>query len=162
MKEKMKLFIKRLPYEVAQIFSIMMVVFFVIALINGVESVSLYKIGQLLGIAIIGGALMLIAFSDMFIKKVSYIVRICIFIVALFFVTLIFALAFSWFTNANIMIWLMFIGIFLFCFTLSVVIYFITVKIKGKEYTQKLIEYQNKSKEDVNKPYYLGVSEKND
>ncbi len=150
MKEKMKFFIKRLPHEVAQIFSIMMVVFFVIALLKGVESVSVYKIGQMLGIAIIGGALMLITFSDIFIKKVSYIVRICVFIISLFLVTLIFALLFSWFANANIMIWLSFIGIFLACFALSVVIYLITVKIKGKEYTKKLIEYQNKSKDDVN------------
>lgn len=150
MKEKMKMFIKRLPHEVAQIFLIMMIVFFVLALLNGVESISVYRIGQLLGIAVIGGALLLIAFSDVFIKKVSYIVRICVFIVPFFFVTLIFALLFSWFTNANIITWLIFIGIFLFCFALSIVIYLITVKIKGKEYTQKLIEYQNKSKDDVN------------
>lgn len=145
MKDKMKLFIKRLPHEIAQIFLIMMVVFFFTALINGVESFSVYKIGQLLAIAVLGGALILIAFSDIFIKKVSYIVRICIFIVPLFLVTLVFALAFSWFTDSNIVTWLIFIGIFLFCFALSVSIYLITSKIKGKEYTEKLIEYQNKN-----------------
>lgn len=149
MKDKMRIFLKRLPQEIAHIFSIMMVVFFVSALINGVESFSVYKIGQLLGIAVLGGVLLLIAFSDIFIKKVSYIVRICIFIVPFFFVSLIFALAFSWFTSANIINWLWFIGIFIFCFALSIVIYLITTKIKGKEYTQKLIEYQNKSKDDV-------------
>lgn len=150
MKEKLRLFLKRLPHEVAQIFSIMMVVFIFSALIHGVEQVSVYRIAQLLGIAILGGVLMLIAFSDIFIKKVSYIVRICIFIVPFFFVTLMFALIFSWFNNANIMTWLIFIGIFLFCFALSITIYLITAKIKGEQYTQKLIEYQNKNKDNIN------------
>ena len=145
MKEKMNLFFKRLPHEVAQIFSIMMVVFFFTALILGVESFSVYKIGQLFGIAIFGGALMLVSFSDIFIKKVSYIIRICIFIVPFFFITMIFALVFSWFTASNLMPWLLFIGIFLFCFGLSIVIYLISSKIKGKEYTEKLIEYQSKN-----------------
>ena len=145
MKEKMKLFIQKLPHEVAQIFSIMMVVFFFTALINGVENISVYRIGQLLAIAVFGGAFMLVAFSDIFIKKVSYIIRICVFIVPFFLITLIFALVFSWFTTSSLMPWLLFIGIFLFCFALSVVIYLISSKIKGKEYTEKLIEYQNKN-----------------
>lgn len=149
MKDKMRIFLKRLPQEISHIFSIMMVVFFVSALMNGVESFSVYKIGQLLAIAVLGGVLLLIAFSDIFVKKVSYIVRICIFIVPFFFVSLIFALAFSWFTISNIINWIWFIGIFLLCFALSIVIYLITTKIKGKEYTEKLIEYQNKSKDDV-------------
>ncbi len=149
MKEKMRIFMKRLPQEVAHIFSIMMVVFFATALMNGVESVSVYKIGQLLGIAVLGGVLILIAFSDIFIKKVSYIVRLCVFIVPFFFVTLLFAVAFSWFNISNIITWVWFISIFLFCFALSIVIYLITTKIKGKEYTEKLIEYQNKNKDDV-------------
>lgn len=149
MKNKMRVFMKRLPQEVAHIFSIMMVVFIALALMNGVESVSVYRIAQLLGIAVLGGALMLIAFSDIFIKKVSYIVRICVFIVPFFFITLIFAVMFSWFKIANIITWAWFIGIFLFCFALSVVIYLVTTKIKGKEYTEKLIEYQNKNKDDI-------------
>ncbi|MEE0059648.1 MAG: hypothetical protein UE295_02340 [Acutalibacteraceae bacterium] len=149
MKDKMKKFIKRLPQEVSHIFSIMMVVFLVSALMNGVENISVYKIAQLFAIAVLGGMLLLIAFSDIFIKKVLYIVRICIFIVPFFFVTLIFALTFSWFKSLNIITWVWFIGIFLFCFALSVVIYLVTTKIKGKEYTEKLIEYQNKNKDDV-------------
>lgn len=149
MKEKIKLFMKRLPHEVSQIFSIMMVVFLFSALINGVESFPVYRIGQLLAIAVLGGVLILVAFSDIFIKKVAYIVRICVFIVPFFFVSLIFALAFSWFTNANIVTWLWFIGSFIICFALSIVIYLIKTKIKGKEYTEKLIEYQSKNSDNV-------------
>lgn len=146
MKEKIKIFMKRLPHEIAQIFSIMMVVFFVSALINGVECFSVYKVGQLLAIAVLGGVLILVAFSDIFIKKVSYIVRICIFVVPFFFISLIFAMAFAWISAENIINWIIFIGIFILCFALSIVIYLVTLKIKGKEYTERLIEYQNKNK----------------
>lgn len=149
MKEKLKLFIKRLPHEVSQIFSIMMVVFLFTALINGAESFPIYRIAQLLGIAVLGGALILVAFSDIFLRKVSYLVRICIFIVPFFFVTLIAAIVFSWFTAPSLMTWLWFVGIFLICFAASVVIYLITTKIKGKAYTEKLVEYQNKKNDHI-------------
>lgn len=150
MKDKMKKFFKKLPGEVLHLFGIMMMVFLVSALINGVESFSVYRIAQLFGIAVLGGVLILTAFSDIFFKKISYILRICIFIVPFFFISLGFAVAFSWFTSANIMNWVIFIGIFLFCFALSIVIYLITLKVKGKEYTEKLKEYQNKNNDDVN------------
>lgn len=146
MKEKLRCFIKKLPCEVAQIFSIMMIVFTFSALMNGFDSISVYRIAQLFAIAVLGGALILFAFSDIFLKKVSYILRICTFIIPFFLISLACAFAFSWISTENLMNWIVFIGIFLFCFMLSIVIYLITVKIKGKEYTDKLIEYQNKDK----------------
>lgn len=148
MKDKFKLFFKKLPAEVFQLFGIMMMVFIASALMNGIESFSIYRIVQLFGIAVLGGALILIAFSNIFFKKIHYIIRICIFILPFFFITLAFAVAFSWFTS-NILNWLVFIGIFLFCFALSIAVYLITLKVKGKEYTEKLKEYQNKNKNDV-------------
>lgn len=146
MKDKIIKFIKRLPCEVSRIFSIMMIVFFSMAFINGVEKISVCRIGQLLAIAILGGSLIIIAFSDIFLKKISYIFRICTFIVPFFFISLVFALSFSWISVENLINWIVFIAIFLFCFLSSIIIYLITVKIKGKEYTEKLIEYQNRDK----------------
>ena len=64
MKDKIIKFIKRLPCEVSRIFSIMMIVFFSMAFINGVEKISVCRIGQLLAIAILGGSLIIVAFSD--------------------------------------------------------------------------------------------------
>ena len=66
MKEKQRCFIKKLPCEVAQIFSIMMIVFTFSALMNGFDSISVYRIAQLFAIAVLGGALILFAFSDIF------------------------------------------------------------------------------------------------
>lgn len=146
MKDKIIKFIKRLPCEVSRIFSIMMIVFFSMAFINGVEKISVCRIGQLLAIAILGGSLIIVAFSDIFLKKISYIFRICTFIVPFFFISLVFALSFSWISVENLINWIVFIAIFLFCFLSSIIIYLITVKIKGKEYTEKLIEYQNRDK----------------
>lgn len=144
MKEKFKIFFKKLPGEVIKIFGIIMTVFTAVALINGVETFSIYRIAQLFGIAVLGGVLMLTAFSDIFFKKTPYILRICIFIVPFFLITMGFSVAFSWFPSSNVINWLIFIGIFLFCFVLSISIYFISLKVKGKEYTEKLREYQNK------------------
>ena len=149
MNKKLKLFFKKLPGEVLQIFGIIMTVFLAVALINGVESFSIYRIAQLFGIAVLGGVFILIAFSDIFFKKVPYILRLCLFIAPFFLVTLICAITFSWLPFANIFNWIIFIGIFLFCFTISMIIYIITLKVKGKEYTEKLKEYQNKQNNDI-------------
>lgn len=148
MKDKMSKFIKRLPYEVSKIFSIMMIVFCSIAFINGVETISLNRIAQLFAIAILGGVLIIVSFSDIFFKKISYISRICTFIVPFFLISLIFALSFSWISIENITNLIIFTLIFLFCFLSSIIIYFISVKIKGKEYTEKLIQYQNRNKDN--------------
>ena len=148
MKDKMSKFIKRLPYEVSKIFSIMMIVFCSIAFINGVETISLNRIAQLFAIAILGGVLIIVSFSDIFFKKISYISRICTFIVPFFLISLIFALSFSWISIENITNLIIFTLIFLFCFLSSIIIYFISVKIKGKEYTEKLIQYENRNKDN--------------
>ena len=117
----------------------MMTVFLATSLLNGVETVSLYRIIQLFAIAAIGGALMLVAFSSIFIKKISFILRMVIFIIPFSVITLIFAGAFSWFEVDNLLSLAVFVLIFLGCFVLSICIYFIECKIRGKKYTEKLI-----------------------
>ncbi len=150
MKTKLKIFFKRLPYEVLQLFSMMMMVMSITALVNGVENISVYRILQLLTISVFGGAFILVAFSDIFFKNISYILRISLFVIPMFLVTFIVALMFSWWKQFALHNWLLFIGIFIGCWVVSLAIYFIMVKIKGREYTEKLIEYQNKKKDNVN------------
>ena len=142
----MRIFMKELPKQVAYTFTIMMIVFLSIGFVRGVEAISIYRIIQLLGIAILGGILQLIAFSDIFIKKVSDIKRLLIFIVPFGVITFIFAILFSWFSINSIKSWIIFFGIFLGCFILSYIISEIEHKIKGEEYTIKLIEYKNRKK----------------
>lgn len=148
MKNKIKEFFAKLPQSIMLIFGIVMIVFTSIAFINGFEAVSVYRIFQLLGIAVIAGALMLAMFSNIFIKNMNQILRAVIYIVSLMLTTLVFALAFSWFPTGSIKSWAIFITIFLLCFAgcfvIFLVINFIEKLIRGKKYTEKLKEYQNK------------------
>lgn len=152
MKKKMKEFFAKLPQSIMLIFGIVMIVFTSVAFINGFEAVSVYRIFQLLGIAVIAGALMLLAFSEIFIKKLNPVLRAVIFMIPLMITTLIFALAFSWFPTGNIKSWAIFITIFLVCFAgcfvIFLIINFIEKLIRGKKYTEKLKEYQNKKNTD--------------
>ncbi len=148
MKNKMKEFFAKLPQSIMLIFGINIVVFTTVAYANGFEALSVYRVYQLLGIAVVAGALMLVAFSDIFIKKMNQILRAVIFMIPLMITTLIFALAFSWFPAGSIKSWAIFLTIFLVCFTgcfvIFLIINFIEKLIRGKKYTEKLKEYQNK------------------
>ena len=108
MKNKMKEFFAKLPQSIMLIFGIMIVVFTTVAFVNGFEALSVYRVYQLLGIAVVAGALMLVAFSDIFIKKINQIFRSIIFIFPTLITTLVFALAFSWFPAGNIKSWAIF------------------------------------------------------
>ena len=152
MKKKMKEFFAKLPKTIMFVFGVMITVFSTMALVNGFEALSVYRIFQLLGIAVIAGALMLIAFSDIFIKKLNPVLRAIMFMIPLMLTTLGFALAFSWFPAGNIKSWAIFLTILLACFAgcfvIFLVINFIEKLIRGKKYTEKLKEYQNK-KHDI-------------
>lgn len=148
MKKKMKEFFAKLPQSIMLIFGVTMTVFTTVAFANGFEALSVYRVYQLLGIAVIAGALMLIAFSDIFIKKLNPVLRAIIFMIPLMITTLVFALAFSWFPTGSLKSWAIFITIFLLCFAgcfvIFLIINFIEKLIRGKKYTEKLREYQNK------------------
>ena len=148
MKNKMKEFFAKLPQSIMLIFGIVIVVFTTVAFANGFEALSVYRVYQLLGIAVVAGALMLVAFSDIFIKKMNQVLRAVIFMIPLMITTLVFALAFSWFPTGNIKSWAIFLTIFLVCFAgcfvVFLIINFIEKLIRGKKYTEKLKEYQNK------------------
>jgi len=148
MKNKMKEFFAKLPQSIMLIFGIVIVVFTTVAFANGYEALSVYRVYQLLGIAVIAGALMLVAFSDIFIKKMNQVLRAVIFMIPLMITTLVFALAFSWFPTGNIKSWAIFLTIFLVCFAgcfiIFLIINFIEKLIRGRKYTEKLKEYQNK------------------
>lgn len=148
MKNKMKEFFAKLPQSIMLIFGIVIVVFTTVAFANGFEALSVYRVYQLLGIAVIAGALMLVAFSDIFIKKMNQVLRAVIFMIPLMITTLVFALAFSWFPTGSLKSWAIFLTIFLVCFAgcfvIFLIINFIEKLIRGKKYTEKLKEYQNK------------------
>ena len=71
--------ISQIPKYTAYSFSMSMVVFMVISLIVGVESMSTSRLIQLLIICIVAAILQMIAFSDICIKKLAYTKRLVVF-----------------------------------------------------------------------------------
>lgn len=143
----MKRFVKNIPGQIAGTFAIMVVCFTMISFLKGIETIPTARLIELLVLAIIGGIWMEFAFGTCIIKKMSDVKRVCLFIVPFAIVTFICAVIFQWITELNVVsTYVKFIGIFLVCWLVSVLIFEIEHTIRGKKYTEKLREYQNGGK----------------
>lgn len=146
----MKKFIKKVPEQIASTFTIMMVVFTVISSMNGIESIPVNRLGEMIFLAVIGGILMEFAFGKCVFKQMNDVKRVCIFIVPFAFVTFLAAIIFDWITALDsITTYIKFIGIFLVCGVVSVMLFEIEHRLRGREYTKKLKEYQNGGTENA-------------
>lgn len=93
-------------------------------------------------ISLVGGMLQCLAFSSLIIKKLSYALRLCLFVVPFFFFLLLFARVFSWVPTGKAGAWLIFFLLFVVIFvvmTLSFELYF---RFTGRKYDGLLGEYQ--------------------
>lgn len=143
----MKKFIKNIPGQIASTFAIMVVCFTAISFSKGIETIPTTRLAELLVLAIIGGIWMEFAFGTCIIKKLSDVKRICLFIVPFALVTFLCAVIFQWITELNVVgTHIKFIGIFFVCWLISIIIFEIEHSIRGKKYTKKLREYQNRGK----------------
>lgn len=142
----MKKFVENIPGQIAFVFTIMLINFTAISLVLGIENVPTTRLLEFFVLAIIGGVLMEFAFGKCIIKNMPVVKRICIFIVPFGLVTFLCAVIFQWITRLDkIETYIWFIGIFMVCGVLSVIIAEIEHRIRGKQYTKKLKEYQEKS-----------------
>lgn len=143
----MKKFIKNIPGQIVSTFGIMVTCFTAIAFAKGIESIPTIRLVELLVLAILGGIWMEFAFGTCIIKKMTDVKRICLFIVPFALVTFLCAVIFGWITELNVVgTYIKFIGIFFACWLISIIIFEIEHSIRGKEYTQKLREYQSEGK----------------
>lgn len=141
----MKRFIKNIPGQIANTYTIMLICFSVISQVQGKEVVPSKLLLQLLGLSVMGGILMEFSFGECIFKKMSDVKRICIFTIPFCIITFVFAVVFQWITKLSVLeTYVKFIGIFLGCGILSVVIAEIEHGIRGRRYTQQLKEYQEK------------------
>lgn len=137
-------FIKKIPEQIANIFSIMMIVFTIMSYFKGLETIATNRLIELFMLSIIGGIWMEFAFGTCIIKKMTDTKRGLIFIIPFAVVTFLFAILFQWITKLNLIsTYVKFIGIFFVCWVVSMILFEIEHSIKGKQYTQKLREYQN-------------------
>ena len=141
----MREFWKKIPAQIANTYTIMLMCFTIISLISGVEMMPVKRLAELFVLAVIGGFWMEIAFGECVFQKMSDMKRVCIFIIPFAVITFILAVIFQWITRLDMIeTYVLFIGIFLVCWGISVVLFEIEHRIRGKEYTQKLKEYQAK------------------
>ena len=141
----MKIFLKNSIGQIASTYAVMRLIFAIISTVRGVTAIPIMRFFELFILAVIGGVLMEFAFGKCVFKQLSDIKRVSLFIAPFAVITFLCAVIFQWITEyQSISVYLKFIGIFLGCGLLSVLLFEIEHRIKGKEYTKKLKEYQNK------------------
>lgn len=114
------------------------VVFALIALFFGMDSVSIAVLFQILLVAAVCSFLQMLVFTELLFKKMRYSLRLSIFFLLLFAVLTIFALSFAWFPSGNIGAWFSFLAIFCLI-SLGVTIGFeIYFRITGRRYNHML------------------------
>lgn len=145
----MKKFAKNIPGQITDTFAIMMLCFTVISCSMGVETIPITRLVEFFILSTIGGIWMEFAFGTCIIRKMSDVKRVCIFIVPFAIITFICAVIFQWITELKmISTYIKFIGIFLVCWVISIIIFEIEHIIRGKKYTEKLREYQSRGNGD--------------
>lgn len=140
--------VSMIPKYTAYSFSMSIIVALVFAFIFGAQAVSVNMLIQLLVICAIGSVLQMIAFTDLLIKKLSYIKRLALFMFPFLFVITGFAVGFGWFPIENIWSWAIFLSGFIICFIVSAVLFEIHFRITGDRYTGLLNEYKNSKNRD--------------
>ena len=127
----------------------MVAVFFVISFCRGVETIPLMMLGQLAMVAVFGGVLIELFFGHCVIKAMADITRCTLFIISLAAITFVCAVYFQWITELDSMrTYLSFIGVFVICWVVAIVIGELEHYFRGKKYTQKLKEYQQRGERD--------------
>lgn len=145
----MKTFLKNVPGQIARIYMVMLVCFTVISLAGGVETIPTVRLAQLLLLSVIGGFLMEAAFGKCILRRTAYVKRVCIFTAPFAGATLLCAAVFRWDINlGEVRTYIKFAGIFIACGIVSVILFEIEHWIRGREYTWKLKEYQNREDKD--------------
>lgn len=140
----MKNFIKNVPSQIVATFTIMILVLTAISISLGVETIPVTRLVEFFLLAIPGGILMEFAFGTCIIKRMADVKRSIIFIVPFAIITFLCAVVFHWITELHtISTYVKFAGIFLGCWLLSLILFEIEHRIRGKKYTEKLREYQN-------------------
>lgn len=116
---------------------------------GGMESLPLGCIVSLLLVSIAGGALQVVAYTDLFIKNMPYTRRMLVFLLPFFAVLVATALAFEWFPLGEMRSWLIFLGIFLTVFVVLSIGFEMYFHIAGKRYDGLLGQYRRTKEEQA-------------
>ena len=111
------------------------------------DGASLPMLFSLLAVGVASGFMQVVAFSDLFIKKLAYGWRMMLFFVVFGAIITAFAVGFGWFPVERVEAWLMFFAIFIVIFlfiTVGIELYY---RLSGRKYDDRLDWYRkNKDK----------------
>ncbi len=146
-EKTMKNFMKNIPGQIAGIFTVMTICFTIISFALDVKTIPVTRLAELFLLSVPGGIWMEFSFGTCFIKKMADAKRACIFVVPFAAVTFICGVIFRWITElTRIGTYIKFVGIFLVCLGISILLFELEHRIRGKKYTEKLKEYQKGGK----------------
>lgn len=95
-------------------------------------------------ISFVGGVLQCVAFSSLVIKKLSYALRLCVFVIPFFLCLLLCARFFTWVPMGVTGAWLVFFLIFAVIFIVMTVFFELYFRLTGRKYDGLLGEYQSR------------------
>lgn len=117
----------------------------VATMIVGEDSISISIIWQVTFLALIFGALQLLAFSETVFRQMNTRGRMTFLCISMFVVLALFALAFRWFPAESIINWLIFIGLYGGGFAIAVTALRIVFHIGGLKYDELLMTYKSRN-----------------
>ncbi len=144
-------FIKNVPMQFARTYTVMLVCFTAIGCAKGVELVPVARLLELALLAVVGGFLMEVAFGRCIFKRTAYSKRVCVFIIPFAAATYAFAAGFQWVPGMALGDYLKLAGLFVVCGLLSVSLFEIEHWVRGRKYTGKLRDYQNRKEHEYDK-----------
>lgn len=144
----MKTFIKNVPGQFARTYTAMLVCFTAIGCAKGVETVPMARLAELFCLAAVGGFLMEASFGKCIFKGMAYPKRVCVFVVPFAAATCACAAMFGWGGKLELGGCIRIAGLFIACGLLSVALFEIGHWARGREYTWKLRDYQNRKERD--------------
>ena len=106
------------------------------------EGAGLPMLFSLLAVSVAAGTMQVAAFSNLFIKKLSYGWRMVVFVIPFFALLTAFAVGFGWFPTESVGAWVSFIVIFIVIFlfiTVGIELYY---RLSGRKWDDRLDWYQ--------------------
>lgn len=137
-------YIKYLLLYAAVEFAICMTVCVAVWKAAGMTTIKMDTVFSLMLVSLFASFMQSIAFTEIWIKKLHYGLRMMLFAFPFLAFMSFVAWKFQWFPTAEMGRWLVFAGIFCICFVISSIIYEIYFRMTGKKYDGLLGEYHKK------------------
>lgn len=114
----------------------------VLSMVLGKESIPIRFVWQMIFLALIYGCLQLLAFSENTFRRINTPGRMAFLGISMLAVLIVFALIFQWFPAQNLTNWLVFVGLYIAVFFITVIALRTVFRLGGMKYNELLIAYK--------------------